>query len=60
MRVWRPILSVARLKENGADMHFAHDGTYIEKENLRDDLVERGNLFFLPVRLADGPVTVSV
>eukprot|EP00972_Heterocapsa_arctica_P002632 386557-Heterocapsa_arctica.AAC.1 len=33
MQVRRPILSVARLKENGADTHFAHSGIYIEKEN---------------------------
>eukprot|EP00972_Heterocapsa_arctica_P032326 4765449-Heterocapsa_arctica.AAC.1 len=60
MKVRRPIFSVAQLKENGAYTHFAHDGIYIEKENVRNDLIERGNLFFLQVRLADGPVTVSV
>ena len=59
MKVRRPILSVARLKDNGADTHFSHDGIYIEKENVRNDLVERGNLFFLPVRLADGPASMS-
>eukprot|EP00972_Heterocapsa_arctica_P031411 4626419-Heterocapsa_arctica.AAC.1 len=60
MKVRRPILSVARLKENGAETQFAHAGAYIEKENLRNDLIERGNLFFLPVRLTEGPATVSV
>eukprot|EP00972_Heterocapsa_arctica_P016363 2414063-Heterocapsa_arctica.AAC.1 len=60
MKVRRPILSVARLKGNGADTHFARDGTYIEKENVRNDLIERGNLFFLPVRLAEEPGVVSV
>eukprot|EP00972_Heterocapsa_arctica_P071771 10600187-Heterocapsa_arctica.AAC.1 len=60
MKVRRPILSVARLKENGAHTHFARGGTYMEKENVWNDLIERGNLFFLPVRLAEGPGTVSV
>eukprot|EP00972_Heterocapsa_arctica_P007962 1162592-Heterocapsa_arctica.AAC.1 len=59
MKVRRPILSAARLKENGADTHFAFDDTYIEKDNVRNDLVEQGNLFVLPVRLADGPAAIS-
>eukprot|EP00972_Heterocapsa_arctica_P078125 11522768-Heterocapsa_arctica.AAC.1 len=60
MKVRRPISSVARLKENGAATQFARGGIYIEKENVRNDLIERGNMFFLPVRLSEGPGIVSV
>eukprot|EP00972_Heterocapsa_arctica_P018708 2767359-Heterocapsa_arctica.AAC.1 len=58
LRKRRLILNVAELEDKGTSSHSEHgNGEHITR-CIRNDLVKRGKLYFLPVRLGGGPGTV--
>ena len=51
MNVRKPILSVSNLRTHGATVHFSPAGDYLQYENLKYELKERGGLYYLPVKI---------
>ncbi len=50
----RPILSVARLRERGYTVNFG-EKLYLEREGVKETLIEIDNMFYLPVEMLPNP-----